>query len=103
MDRRIAVILAADMVGFSRLVELDEDNVIARQKRHMDELIRPAIDTARGRVVKTTVDGLLAEFPSVVDAVKCAVGIQKEMTAREEVQPEDRRKEKPHRISIRMK
>ncbi len=79
------------MVGFSRLVELDEINVITRQKRHFAELIGPEIERARGRIVKQTGDGLIAEFPSVVEAVRAAVRIQKEMTAREADQPEDRR------------
>jgi class 3 adenylate cyclase/TolB-like protein/Tfp pilus assembly protein PilF len=91
VERRIAAIVAADMAGFSRLVELDEANVIARQKRHFAELIGPEIESARGRIVKRTGDGLIAEFPSVVDAVRASVRIQKEMTAREADQPEDRR------------
>lgn len=91
MERRIAAILAADMVGFSRLVELDEAGTLDRQKRHRLDLIAPAFARNNGRIVKMTGDGLIAEFGSVVEAVQCAVAIQKEMGAREQDQPEDRR------------
>lgn len=91
MERRIAAILAADMVGYSRLVELDETGTLERQKRHRLELIDPAFDRHHGHIVKLTGDGLIAEFGSVVEAVQCAVTIQKEMAAREADQPEDRR------------
>ena len=64
MDRRLAAILAMDMVGFSRLMESDEEGILERQKAHFTELINPAIAEYRGRVVKTTGDGLLAAFPS---------------------------------------
>lgn len=83
MERRIAAIVAADMVGFSRLVELDETGTLDRQKRHFAELIEPAFARHNGNIIKTTGDGLIAEFPSVVDAVQCCVHIQKEMPARE--------------------
>ena len=72
-----------DMVGFSRLMEGDEEGTLARQKAHLSELITPAIAKHRGRVVKTTGDGLLAEFPSAVDAIVCAAEIQRGMAARE--------------------
>jgi class 3 adenylate cyclase/TolB-like protein len=91
MDRRLAAILAMDMVGFSRLMEEDEEGILHRQKAHLDELILPSISAHRGRVVKTTGDGLLAEFPSAVDAVVCAAKIQREMPGREIQIPEDRR------------
>ncbi|MCA0871868.1 hypothetical protein LCL97_13600 [Seohaeicola saemankumensis] len=91
MERRIAAILAADMVGYSRLVELDEAGTLARQKRHRIELIDPTFERFHGHIVKLTGDGLIAEFGSVVEAVQCAVTIQKEMAAREADQPEDRR------------
>lgn len=91
MERRIAAILAADMVGFSRLIERDEAGTLARQKRHRLDLIDPMIAKYNGRVVKLTGDGMLAEFGSVVDAVQCAVSVQKDMAAREADQPEDRR------------
>jgi len=91
MERRLVAILAADMVGYSRLMELDEEGTITRQKTHRSELIDPAIAEHDGRIVKTTGDGLLVEFPSVVDAVRCAVGIQRAMVEREADVPEERR------------
>ncbi|MGI9353753.1 MAG: adenylate/guanylate cyclase domain-containing protein [Rhizobiaceae bacterium] len=91
MERRIAAILAADMVGYSRLIELDEGDTLARQKRHRLELIDPTIERFHGNIVKLTGDGLIAEFGSVIEAVQCAVAIQNAMPVREEDQPEDRR------------
>ena len=91
MDRRLAAILAMDMVGFSRLMETDEEGTLSRQKAHLGELINPAISKHRGRVVKTTGDGLLAEFPSAVDAMVCAAEIQRGMPDREVGVEEDRR------------
>ena len=82
-QRRLAAVLAADMVGYSRLMEADESGTIARQKSHRAEIIDLEITKHNGRIVKTTGDGLLAEFASVVDAVKCAVTIQAAMTERE--------------------
>jgi len=70
--RRLAAILAADMVGYSRLMGRDEMATIQRQKRHRQELIDPTIAEHHGRIVKTTGDGMLVEFASVVDAVNCA-------------------------------
>ncbi len=67
VTRRLAAILAADMVGYSRLMEADETGTIARQKAHRAELIDPEITRHNGRIVKTTGDGLLVEFASVVD------------------------------------
>ena len=64
------------MVGYSRLMGADEEGTIARQKVHRAELIEPAISSHGGRIVKTMGDGILVEFPSVVDAVKCAVAFQ---------------------------
>ncbi|NKB48959.1 MAG: adenylate/guanylate cyclase domain-containing protein [Alphaproteobacteria bacterium] len=83
VQRRLAAILAADMVGYSRLMGADEEGTIARQKSHRAELIDPQFASHGGRIVKTTGDGLLVEFSSVVDAVKCAVVIQQAMTERE--------------------
>ena len=83
VQRRLAAILAADMVGYSRLIGADEEGTIARQKAHRAELIDPEITTHGGRIVKTMGDGLLVEFPSVVDAVKCAVIVQQAMSERE--------------------
>jgi TolB-like protein/class 3 adenylate cyclase/rhodanese-related sulfurtransferase len=91
MERRLAAVLAADMVGYSRLMEADEEGTITRQRAHRSELIDPLIADHGGRIVKTTGDGLLIEFPSVVDAVSCAVAIQRAMAEREAEVPEDRR------------
>lgn len=90
-ERRLAAILAADMVGYSRLMEADERGTIARQKAHRNELIDPQISEHHGRIVKTTGDGLLVEFGSVVGATECAVVIQRAMPEREAEVPEERR------------
>ena len=74
-ERRLAAVLAADMVGYSRLMEADEAGTLARLKTHRLELIDPVILKQRGRIIKTTGDGLLVEFQSVADAVQCAVEI----------------------------
>ena len=76
MERRLAAILLSDIVGYSRLIGLDEEGTIARQRAHREEIIDPTISAFGGRIVKTTGDGLLVEFPSVVDAMKCAVEFQ---------------------------
>src|ERR1700757_1257095 len=80
--RRLAAILAADVAGDPRLMGVDEEGTHERLKAHLAELIEPKIAEHRGRVVKNTGDGLLAEFPSVVDAVRCAVEVQRGMTER---------------------
>ena len=76
-ERRLAAILAADVVGYSRLMERDEAGTLARLKAHRKELIEPLVAEHRGRVVKLMGDGALCEFASVVDAVACAVAIQR--------------------------
>ena len=91
MERRLAAVFMADMVGYSRLMESDEDGTLNRQKAHRKELIDPEISRYRGRVVKTTGDGLLAEFSSAQDAVRCAIDVQTGMTSREADQDEDQR------------
>ncbi len=91
MERRLAAIFMADMVGYSRLMEADEDGVIARQKSHRKELIDPEIARYRGHIIKTTGDGMLVEFASAQDAVRCAIDIQTAMNRRETGQDEDRR------------
>lgn len=91
VERRLAAVLAADMVGYSRLMELDEVGVLARQRAHRAQLIDPKIAEHRGRIVKLMGDGMLVEFASVVDAVACAADIQREMPKREADVPEDRR------------
>jgi len=90
-ERRLAAILAADMVAYSRLMEADESGTIARQKANRKDLIDPRLAEHNGRIVKTMGDGLLVEFASVVDAVQCAVAIQRAMAEREAEVPEDRR------------
>lgn len=91
VERRLAAILATDMVGFSRLMGLDEDATISRQKAHRKELFDPTIALHHGRIVKATGDGLLVEFSSVVDAVRCAAEVQHMVAQREAAEPEDRR------------
>jgi adenylate cyclase len=78
-ERRLAAILSADMVGFSRLTGQDEEGTLARLQALRRDLIDPAIEEHRGRIVKTTGDGLLVEFASVVDAVRCALKVQREL------------------------
>jgi class 3 adenylate cyclase/pimeloyl-ACP methyl ester carboxylesterase len=82
VERKLAAILAADVAGYSRLMGADEEGTLARLKAHRRELIDPNIAEHRGRVVKTTGDGILIEFPSVVDAVRCAVEVQRGMNER---------------------
>jgi adenylate cyclase len=81
-ERRLAAVLAADMVGFSRLMEVDETGTLARLKSNRIELIDPAIAKNHGRIIKTTGDGMLVEFHSIVDAVLCAAEIQRRMARR---------------------
>jgi len=89
--RRLAAILAADVVGYSRLMGTDEEGTHERLKAHLRELVDPKIGEHRGRIVKNTGDGFLAEFSSVVDAVRCATEIQRGMAEREPEVPEERR------------
>jgi len=89
--RRLAAILSADVAGYSRLMEADESGTLAALKRFRAELIDPAIARYGGRIVGTAGDGLLCEFPSVVDAVQCAVDIQQATPAHNANLPEDRR------------
>jgi class 3 adenylate cyclase/pimeloyl-ACP methyl ester carboxylesterase len=90
MQRRLAAILAADVVGYSRLMGSDEIGTLTALKSHRRELIDSAITAHSGRIVKTTGDGMLVEFASVVDAVSCAVNIQRSMVRRNAGIPEDR-------------
>jgi adenylate cyclase len=89
--RRLAAILAADVAGYSRLMEADEEGTHERLKAHLGELVNPKIKEHRGRTVKNTGDGMLVEFPSVVDAVRCAVEIQRGMLDREPEVPDEQR------------
>ncbi len=91
VQRRLAAILAADVVGYSRLIGADEEGTLAALKAHRRELTDPAVERHNGRVVKTTGDGALIEFASVVDAVRCAIDIQSGMAARNgEIAPDRR-------------
>lgn len=91
VERRLAAILSADMVGYSRLMEADEAGTIARHGAHRSELIDPKITAYNGRIVKTTGDGMLVEFGSAVDAVECAVDIQRAMGEGQAEQREEQR------------
>jgi adenylate cyclase len=91
VERRLTAILAVDVAGYSRLMGADEEGTLAQLKAHRRELVDPKIAEHRGRIVKTTGDGWLAEFASVVDAVRCAVEIQRDMAGRNAGVPPDRR------------
>jgi len=91
VERRLAAILAADVAGYSRLMERDETGTLARLRTLRRDLIDPKIAEHKGRIVKTTGDGILIEFPSVVEAVACAVAVQQGMAARNDTTTEDER------------
>jgi TolB-like protein/class 3 adenylate cyclase len=91
VERRLAAILAADVAGYSRLIGADEEGTLAALKAIRRDLVDPKFAEHRGRIVKTTGDGLLVEFASVVDAVRCAVELQREMIARNAAIPEQPR------------
>jgi adenylate cyclase len=91
VQRKLAAILAADVVGYSRLMGVDEIGTLRALNAHRRELIDPMVSTCHGRTVKTTGDGALIEFGSVVDAVACAVSIQRGMVSRNAPVPEDKR------------
>src|SRR5499427_3624226 len=90
-QRRLAAIVSADVAGYSRLMGRDESGTLAALKSLRQEVVDPAIARHGGRIVKTTGDGLLLEFPSVVNAVRCAVEVQTAMADRTAEIPEDRR------------
>jgi len=98
--RRLAAILAADVAGYSRLMGADEEGTHERLKGHLRELVNPNITEHRGRIVKNTGDGFLAEFASVVDAVRCAIEVQGGMAERNADTPPDKRIE--FRIGINL-
>jgi class 3 adenylate cyclase len=89
--RRLAAILAADVAGYSRLMGADEEDTHERLKAHLRQLIDPKIKEHRGRVVKNTGDGMVAEFVSVVDAVRCAAEVQRAMIDRDPEVSDERR------------
>ena len=100
VERRLAAILAADVAGYSRLMGQDEAGTLARFRTHYRELIDPKIAECKGRIVKNTGDGFLAEFQSVVEAVACAVAVQRDMADRNTAIQEDQRME--FRIGINL-
>src|SRR5712692_6968685 len=91
VERRLAAILAADVAGYSRLVEADEEGTLGRLKALRAEVIDPKIAGHKGRIVKTTGDGMLVEFASVVDALRCAAELQTAMAESNAPLPPDRR------------
>jgi adenylate cyclase len=91
MEHKLAAVLAADMVGYSRLMEADEHGTLARLRTHRIELIDPAIAKNHGRIIKTTGDGMLVEFHSVTDAVRCAIEVQQRIRRRNSDVPEESR------------
>src|SRR5215467_10279516 len=91
VKRKLAAILAADIAGYSKLMGMDEEGTLARLKAYRSELIDPKNRQHRGRIVKTTGDGILMEFPSVVDAVRCAIEVQQGMLERNKALPQDQR------------
>jgi adenylate cyclase len=90
VERRLAAIMAVDVAGYSRLMGADEEGTLAALKAMRRELGDPKIAEHRGRIVKTTGDGLLVEFASVVDAVRCAVEVQQGMAGRNADVPADK-------------
>src|SRR5437773_12479348 len=93
VERRLAAILAADVAGYSRLIEADEEGTLSRLKSLRAELIDPKIAGHHGRIVKTTGDALLVEFASVIDALRCAAEVQAAMAESNARLPPDRRVE----------
>src|SRR6201993_3122124 len=90
VERRLAAILAADVAAYSRLIEADEEGTLRRLKTLRSEVIDPKIAANRGRIVKTTGDGLLVEFASVVDALRCASEVQSALAEGNTALPPDR-------------
>ncbi|MEK9283549.1 MULTISPECIES: tetratricopeptide repeat protein [unclassified Bradyrhizobium] len=91
LERRLTAILAADVAGYSRLTSMDEEGTHLQLKEHLRVLVDPKISEYRGHVVKNTGDGMLAEFSSVVDAVRCAIDVQRGMAQRNASLPQERR------------
>ncbi len=91
MERRLAAIFVADVVGYSRLIRADEEGTLDRLRALRDEIIYPKVAEHNGRIVKLMGDGMLAEFPSVVDAVRAAVQTQKALAEHNSGLPEDQR------------
>src|SRR5438034_6395856 len=100
VERRLAAVLAADVAGYSRLMGRDEEGTLAQLKFFRKALVDPAITVHRGRIVKTTGDGMLVEFASAVDAARCAMEIQRGMARQNTDVPQDQRME--FRIGIHL-
>lgn len=90
VERRLVAILAADVVGYSRLIGLDETGTLAALRALRKNIVDPKIEKHQGRIVKLMGDGVLVEFPSVVEATQCAVGVQRAMVAHNTCEPGDR-------------
>jgi adenylate cyclase len=103
VQRQLAAILAADVAGYSRLMGVDEKGTLAALKKLRRDLADPKVKEHRGRIFKTTGDGLLVEFASVVDAVRCAVEVQREMAGRNAGVPEDRQISVLMQVSLEQK
>ncbi len=99
-ERKLAAILAADVAGYSRLMAADEEGTLARLRGHLRELVEPSIAAHRGRIVERMGDGLLVDFPSAVEAVRCAVAVQAGMAERNRAAPAEQRIE--FRIGINL-
>jgi adenylate cyclase len=98
VERRLAAILAADVAGYSRVMGADEEGVLARLKAARKSLVVPTVAAHRGRIVKTTGDGMLVEFASAVDAARCAIEVQRGLAEQNAAVPEIRRLD--YRIGI---
>ena len=98
--KKLAAIVSADMVGYSRLVGVDENGTLAALPGHRSELIDPLVEKHGGQIVKTTGDGLLLEFPSVVAAVECAITVQEGMAGRNADIPADQAIQ--YRVGVRL-
>jgi adenylate cyclase len=90
-ERRLTAILAADVAGYSRLMGVDEEGTLAQLKAHRRAVVDPKIGQHRGRIVKTTGDGMLVEFASILEAVSCAVEVQHAMVKRNQAVPQEKR------------
>ena len=95
LERRLTAILAADVAGYSRLTGLDEEGTHLQLREHLSSFVNPKIAEYRGRIVKNTGDGLLAEFSSAVDAVRCAIDVQRGMAKRNADVAAEKRIEEP--------
>ena len=91
VQRRLAAIVAADVAGYSRLMGVDEEGTLSAMKSHLRDFVNPKIEEHGGKIVKTTGDGLLVEFRSVVDAVRCCLDLQQGMAERNSAVPTERR------------